>query len=73
MARINADGSYGWTRIIGGSAPDYAYALSPTPSGSLFIAGYFESTSINFAADWGGTDEKTSAGERDAFITKIEQ
>jgi hypothetical protein len=72
VTRINSSGTYGWTRRMGGADSDIAYAICPDESGNVYVAGYFYRT-VNFAADWGGTDTKTSAGETDIFITKIRQ
>jgi PKD repeat protein len=71
IMKVNANGSYGWTRRIGGTASDYVSAICADTSGNVYVAGSFESTTVNFAADWGQSEVKTRTGSRDAFIMKI--
>ena len=63
---------YGWTRRMGGTSDDRALALCADGSGNVYVAGYFDSASVDFAADFGWTDTKTNAGGWDVFVTKIE-
>jgi hypothetical protein len=70
VTKINADGTYGWTRRMGGTSDDKAYSISTDPSGYVYVTGCFNGA-VNFQADWSGTDNKTSAGGSDIFITKI--
>jgi hypothetical protein len=69
VMKINADGSYGWTKILGGPNYDCLTGVAVDGSGAVYVSGYF-SGSANFAADWSGTDSKT-AGNNDGFVTKI--
>jgi hypothetical protein len=69
ITRINAYGTYGWTRRMGGDLDDYGNSITVDPSGNVYVTGIFRST-VNFGADFGATDSKTSAGENDIFITK---
>ena len=68
VTKYNADGSYGWTKSIGGTAEDYGQGIAVDSDGNIFITGYFQGT-INFD-DSGGTDNHTSGGGTDIFITK---
>lgn len=70
VTKVNSDGSYGWTRRFGGGGLDYADDMVIDSAGNLYLAGYFAETA-NFAADWGGTDVKTTAGSWDAMLIKI--
>ncbi len=70
VTKINSDGIYSWTRRIGGSGNDLSADITVDNSGNVFVTGSFGST-VNFQADWGGTDNKTSAGGYDIFVTKI--
>ncbi len=70
ITRINANGSYGWTRRMGGGVGDWGYDITTDPSGNVYVTGYFTST-VNFGADFGAVDTKTSAGGYDIFITRI--
>jgi len=72
ITKSNANGSYGWTKRIPSSAAGafYNYKIATDSTGVVYVAGAFEGT-VNFAEDWGGTDEKVSAGSTDGFLTKI--
>jgi hypothetical protein len=70
VTRINTNGAYGWTKRMGGTKMDGGSGVSVDSSGNVYVTGYFNGT-VNFAADFGGSDVKTSAGDEDIFITKI--
>jgi hypothetical protein len=72
VTKITASGDYASTRRMGASGDDEAHAICVDESGNIYIAGFFLETT-NFAEDWGETDEKTSAGSKDIFVTKITQ
>jgi hypothetical protein len=69
LTKINADGSYGYTKTIGSTAGEYARGVKADPQGDVYIAGYFSGT-VDF--DPGiGTDSQTSAGQNDIFLIRI--
>lgn len=68
ITKYNADGSYGWTKTFGGSSEDYGQGIATDANGNVFVSGYFQGT-VNFN-DSGGTDNHTSGGGTDIFITK---
>jgi hypothetical protein len=71
VTKINADGSYGWTRRIGGATGDTGTAIVTDGSGNVYFTGRFSGT-VNLRADWGGTDWKTAAGPyNDVYVTKV--
>jgi hypothetical protein len=71
VTKVMADGSYGWTRVIGSSNNDSAYGVCADGAGNVVVTGFFDGT-VDFRADWGGsTDSKTSAGGTDAFVTLV--
>ncbi len=70
VTKINTNGTYGWTKIIGGTGRDIGNAITTDSSGNVYVTGYFQGT-VNFGLDFGTTDIKTSAGVEDIFITKI--
>ncbi len=69
LTRINADGSYGWTKTMGGSNFDYGNSVTLDGSGNLYVTGYFSGTADFAPRD--GTDDHTSAGGYDIFLTRI--
>ena len=69
LTKINADGTYGWTKTMGGTGDDRGYSAAVDASGNVYVTGWFEGT-VDF--DSGpGTDNHTSAGNYDIFLTKI--
>ncbi len=70
ITKINANGSYGWTKIMGGTEYDSGSRITTDSSGNVYVTGFFYGA-VNFGLDFGTTDIKTSAGDRDIFITKI--
>jgi hypothetical protein len=68
LTKINSDGSYGWTKTMGGS-DEYGYSVAVDGSGNVYVTGTFEGT-----ADFDpgvATDNHTSAGGLDIFLTRI--
>jgi len=69
VTKINADGTYGYTKTFGGSGVDLGWTLALDSSNNIYVSGSFETTvDFNFT---GGTDNHTSNGGTDVFITKI--
>jgi hypothetical protein len=71
ITRINANGTYGWTKRIGGIGPENANAISIDPKGNIFITGYLEDYPVNFGQDFGRKDTRAGRGRTDIFITKL--
>jgi hypothetical protein len=70
LTKINADGSYGYTRTMGGTDHDEGQSVAVDGSDNVYITGYFSSNNADF--NIGGTaDTHTSAGLEDIFLTKI--
>ena len=71
ITKINSDGSYSWTKRIGGTGLDGALTVAFDLKDNIYTSGVFSGT-VDFAQDWGGSsDSKTSAGSYDSFIMKI--
>lgn len=72
ITKYESDGSYGWTRIFGANADslneDTGYAITHDSDGNVFVTGQFSGT-VDFD-DTGGTDNRSSLGQIDTFITK---
>lgn len=74
VSKINGDGTYGWTRLFGRGSNDYSYGIAIDSSYNAYITGHFGNTiddTVNFAADFGGTDMKTAVGINDIYLTKV--
>jgi hypothetical protein len=70
VTRVNANGTYGWTRRLGGPSYEYGHSITTDPFGNVYITGQFQGT-VDFGADFGTSDIKTAAGSLEVFITKI--
>jgi len=69
ITSIDNVGAYRWTRIAGGPSRDAAAALATDGAGTLYVTGEFGGV-VDFGADFGTGDEKTSAGDQDVFLIK---
>ncbi|MBP7553795.1 MAG: choice-of-anchor D domain-containing protein [Spirochaetes bacterium] len=69
ITMINSDGTYGWTKTIGGVSSDYGYSITVDNLNNIYVTGYFKET-VDFDPG-AGIDNKTSAGNADIYITKI--
>jgi len=70
VTKINADGSYDWTHRMGAAGVDHGYGVATDSTGNVYVTGYFVLT-VNFEEDWGGTDFKSSAGDADIFLMRV--
>jgi len=61
ITKFNPDGTQGWTKLLGTSSDDSAYAATTATDGSIYIAGYTN----------GNLNGQTNAGGADGFITKF--
>ena len=70
LTKINPDGTYGWTKTMGGAGNDSGHSAAVDGSGNVYVAGYFQGT-----ADFDpgpDTDDHTSVdGSADIFLTKF--
>jgi len=60
----------GWARTWGGSEDDYIFGVAVDESGNIYIAGGFRDI-VDFDPG-GGTDEHTSNGNFDVFLSKFD-
>ena len=71
VTRLGSDGSYLWTKTVGGTAFDDAgHAVAASPSGHVLYTGRFESADLDFDPN-AGTDQHSSNGSLDIFVTKL--
>jgi hypothetical protein len=71
LTKINSDGSYGWTKTLGGTDQDFGQSVAVDGSDNIYITGYFRGTNVDFDPDPVDEDLHTSAGQEDIFLTKI--
>ncbi|WP_353291977.1 SBBP repeat-containing protein [Synechococcus sp. M16CYN] len=60
ISKYNSDGSRQWTQLLGTSSHDYAFSISTSDDGSIYITG----------STPGDLDGQTNSGNTDAFISK---
>jgi len=70
LTKINSDGSYGFTKTMGGTDGDLGRSVAVDSSGNVYITGSFRSINADFDPG-GGTDNHSSVDEEDIFLTKI--
>ncbi|MCP4710550.1 MAG: hypothetical protein GY869_18150 [Planctomycetes bacterium] len=69
VTKLNADGSYDWTRTIGSDQQDDGYGIAIDSSGAVIVAGIYSGT-VDFDFRDGVEDTHTSNGAQDGFVTK---
>ncbi len=69
LEKISTDGVYQWSKTWGSDQEEGGYGLASDGEGNLFIVGAFSNT-VDFNPDL-GTDNHTSNGAKDAFLTKF--
>lgn len=69
LTKFNADGTYGWTRILGSTDRDTVNDLQLGSDGSIYLAGVYRLT-VDFDPS-GGTSNQTSVGLDDPFLSKF--
>lgn len=60
VTKYNPDGIKAWTRLVGSTGNDYAFALTTGADGSIYVAGITD----------GNLDAQGNRGNTDAFLTK---
>ena len=61
VTKFGPDGTKVWTKLIGSTSTEQAFALTTGLDGSIYLAGY----------TGGNLDEQTNQGGNDAFVTKF--
>lgn len=70
VLRLEADGSLGWARAVGGAFGDVALGLAARPGGGVLVAGYFQGTADLDPGE--GQAIFASAGRTDAFALALD-
>jgi len=65
LTKYNANGNVLWAKSAGGTVSDEAFSVAVNPSGNIYLAGWFNSTSLAFDT----TTLKTSEGSY--FLVKL--
>jgi DNA primase len=70
FSKYDASGNYQWTKTWGGTESDSSRSVTTNPSGNVYVSGQFRTT-IDFDPG-AGTDNRTSAGSYEVFLTKYD-
>ena len=70
VTRINASGSYGWTKTLGGSDREEVNSVAIDGNNNIFVAGYFRDT-VDFNFNQGENDIQTATGTEDIYVMKV--
>jgi len=70
LTKLTSSGTYSYTLTWGGSGYDEPLGIVTNGTDTLYICGAFSDT-VDFDPDPVGTDNLVSAGNTDAFITKL--
>ena len=71
ITKITADGTYGWTTLIGGAGDESEPFITTDPSGNAYLSGISTNGIVDFGTDFEVTDIETSSGSSNSFLTKI--
>jgi len=74
VTRLNADGSYGWTRIMGGILETWGVRVRADAQGWISLAGAYKAMddrSIDFDPGL-GKDYRESSGDYDVFLSRFD-
>jgi len=70
LTKLNADGSYAWTKTWGSTLNDFSFNLRVNSSNEVYIIGSFQGT-VDFDPS-GATNSIVSAGQEDAYVSKFD-
>jgi hypothetical protein len=70
LSKYNANGTELWATSIGSTGQDFAYSVAVDASGHSYIAGFFDSSTINFGSTT-LTNAGSGSGSNDIYIAKL--
>ncbi len=72
VMKLNALGNLVWAKRLSGNIDDESYSIALDKSGNVYTTGYFRETADFDPAPGINTYNLTSAGDRDVFISKLD-
>lgn len=72
VLKLDGAGNYIWARRMGGASTDEGNAITVDASGNVYTSGYFNSATADFNPDPAVTNNITSAGNFDIFVSKLD-
>jgi type II secretory pathway pseudopilin PulG len=70
LTKINANRTYAWSYVIGSAGIEAIKDIVVDSTGNVYVTGYYNGTNVDFNP-LAGTDLKTTIGDTDLFLTKI--
>jgi len=70
VLKLDSSGNYVWAKRLGGNSYDSPYSVAVDSSGNVHTSGFFRETA-DFDPN-AGTEELTSAGTNDVFVSKLD-
>jgi uncharacterized protein (UPF0548 family) len=71
LAKFNADGSKVWTKLLGSTSADIAYALTTGLDGSIYVTGITGASAYDSQISGTSINGQTTAGGIAVFLTKF--
>jgi hypothetical protein len=71
ILKLNASGDFEWAKSLGGINDELPTGITVDASGAVYTTGSFEGT-VDFDPDNTGTQNLTSAGQEDIYISKLD-
>jgi len=65
LVKYAPNGNVLWAKSAGGTIDDYPYSVAVDDSGNIYVAGFFESSTLSF-----GSTTLTNVGNNDIFLAK---
>ena len=70
VSKLDSSGNFVWAKSFGGALNDVGYSIAVDSSGNVYTTGYLQGTG-DFDPG-AGTSNLTSAGDADAFVSKLD-
>jgi hypothetical protein len=70
LAKLNANGTFGWAKLLSGGVGSEGRGILAGPAGQLYVTGYFEGT-VDFDPS-AAVNAHTSVGNIDVFVARYD-
>lgn len=72
ILKLDSSGNFCWAHHYGGSAAEVLHGMEWIQGGYLYLTGYMRSSVVDFNFDPNVTNSRTSYGQADAYVLKID-
>lgn len=73
VSKFTASGNLAWAQTFGGAGADLCYGIAVDAAGTISLAGYSTSATIDYDPDPATTQERTNAAYADLFLLRLRQ